>query len=202
MNKIVTISRQFGSGGREVGKRLADALQCAYYDKELLSELAQQTGLSADFIEKFDEKATRNYSFTFSRSFASYVQTPMEKLQVEQLKLLKSLAQKGDAVFIGRCADSILCEVSPFKVFIYSGDMGARIKRCLDNAPEGSSPIDAAEMEKTILSIDKNRKKYYEHQTGKKWLEMSNYNLCIDTARVGIKGAVALILSALEQQGH
>ncbi len=197
MSRIVTINRQFGSGGREVGKRLADELECAYYDKELLDKLAEETGLSADFIERFDETTTRNYGFTFARAFVTYVPTPMEQLQIEQHKLLKSIAPKGDSVIIGRCANYILSEYNPFRVFIYSSDMDFRVKRCFDKVSDDHGKLSASDMEKKIVSIDKERKKYYEYQTGQKWLDMTNYNLCIDSSMVGVKNAVQIILNAL-----
>ena len=200
MSRIITINRQFGSGGREVGKRLADALQCAYYDKELLSKLSEETGFSPDFIEQFDEVATRDYGFTFARTIVSYIPTPMEKIQIEQNILLRKIAEKGNCVIIGRCSNNVLSEYNPFKVFIYSSDMKCRVERCFEKVPEDRETKTFEKMEKEILAVDKRRRKYYEYYTGEKWLNMNNYNLCIDTSKVSIKKAVELIMKALETE--
>lgn len=198
MNTIITISRQFGSGGREVGKRLADALNIAYYDKELLAYLSKETGLSKEFINKYDEVATRNYGFTFRSTLLANYQTPTEQLQVAQTQLLKTLANKSDCVIVGRCADDILREYNPFKLFIYASDMDFRITRCFEKVPEDRGIKDEKGMRKEILAIDKQRKKYRELYTNNNWLDMTSYNLCIDTSVVGIKGAVEIISKALE----
>ena len=197
MVKLITINRQFGSGGREVGKRLSDALQSAYYDNELLSAIAKETGLSANFVDNFDEVPARNYRFTHSCSFASYQQPLIEQLQIAQTKILNEVATRGSAVIIGRCADYVLREYKPFKVFIYSSDMDFRVTRCFDKVPEDIQIKTHKEMENEILSIDKKRAKYYEYNTGQKWLDMSNYNLCIDISKIGVKRAVEIILSEI-----
>lgn len=194
---IITISRQFGSGGREVGKRLADALGYSYYDKELIAKVAENSGFHPDFIESNSESSfTRSYSYTFARSFSVYNQSLSDKIQIEQNKVIKEVADKGNAVIIGRCADYVLSDEKPFKVFIYSSDMGSRIKRCYDKVPEDKTKS-AKEMEKSIRKIDKTRSKYYEFYTGQSWSNLENYNLCIDTSTVGVMKAVEIIISAL-----
>ncbi len=197
MKKLITINRQFGSGGREVGKRLADALDCAYYDKELLNAIMEETGMVGSGINLYDEKATRNYGYTFGRTFTTFQQSPSDKLQIAVNKIIKQSAQKGDAVFIGRCSDYVLRELNPFKVFIYSSNMDFRVERCFEAVPEDRSSKGEKGMIKEILAVDKTRAKYHAHYTGLNCEDMKNYNLCVDTSEVGVKGAVEVILLAL-----
>ncbi len=197
MGGIVTINRQFGSGGREVGKRLADVLSWAYYDKELLGKIAEQTGLSEGYLNLYDEQSTRNYAYSFGRSFTSYIQSPSVAVQLEFDKIIKEAALKGDCVFIGRCSDYTLRDHNPFKIFIYASDMDFRVKRCFDKAPEDKTKGEKL-MIKEIIAVDKKRARYHEQFTGQNCEDMFNYDLCIDTSRVGIKGAVDIIVKALD----
>lgn len=199
MNTIITIGRQFGSGGREVGKRLADALEFAYYDEEIIKAVADESGLHPDYLSKYSEaKATRAYPFVFGRTL-SYQRPPSlaEDVQILQMKIIKELATQGNSIFVGRCADYILREENPFKIFIYASDMNTRVQRCYDKVPADKDKSEK-EMVKMILSVDKERSKYYEFRTSQKWSDMQNYNLCIDTSVVGVKGAVEIIVKALE----
>ncbi|MFI3166172.1 MAG: MATE family efflux transporter [Bacillota bacterium] len=197
VNQTIIINRQFASGGREVGKRLADALHIAYYDKDLLQAIAEKSGLSEDFVAKYDETVIQNYHFTFGQSFTVYEHSPVHQLLHAQSEILQQIAENENAVIIGRCADYILSDANPFKVFVYSSDMDARIKRCYEKVPEDVGVKTALEMKDDIQSIDKKRAAYYESSTGQIWNDMSHYNLCIDTSKVGVKGAVEIILSAL-----
>ncbi len=196
MNRIITINRTFGSGGREVGKRLADSLKTAYYDKELLAKIAKETGLAEVYIKHYDESATRTFQFTFGRSIPFYRQSPTEKIQIAVAKIMKEVAEKGDAVFIGRCSNYILRDSSPFKIFIYASDMNFRVSRCFDKVPLDKDKGET-NMIKEILTVDKKRAKYHELYTGQNCHDMENYNLCIDTSKFGIKGTVDIILKAL-----
>ncbi len=198
-HRTITISRQFGSGGREVGKRVADALSCAYYDKEILNAISEETGLDTVLIDELDSNASRNFGYTFSRSFKVYGQLPIGEVTLAKSNIMKRLAGRQTAVFIGRCSDYILSEHHPFKVYIYSSDMDYRVKRCFSKVPGDKAVIAAKEMVSEITAIDKNRAKYYEGHTGLKWTAIENYNLCIDTSKVGIKGAVDIILKALDE---
>ncbi len=193
-HRIITISRQFGSGGREVGKRVADALACAYYDKEILNKISEETGLDTVLIDELDSNASRKFGYTFSRSFMIYKQLPVSEVNSAKINILKKLADKSSAVFIGRCADYILNEYKPFKVYIYSSDMEYRVNRCFHKVPDDRASLNEKEMRNEILEIDKNRAQYYENHTGKKWGDEANYDLYIDTSQVGVKGAVEMIL--------
>ena len=197
MRKLITINRQFGSGGREVGKRLADELQIAYYDKELISKISNETGLCDDYISQYEETAiSRYYPFTFGRTFAFEYSVPQNTIYIAQTKVIKKLAHMQDCVIIGRCANYILGDEA-FKVLIYSSDMDKRIDRCYDKVPADRDKS-RDEMKKMINSVDKKRARYYDFYAGEKWLDINNYNLCIDTAKISIQDAVKLIAEAIE----
>ncbi len=199
MNKIITINRQFSSGGREVAKRLADALSFAYYDRELLDIITKQVGLPAEFVEHHDEVYTRSYAYTFGRTFTSYIQSPSETIQLAYNDIFQQVAQTHDAVIVGRCANYILEQYQPLKVFIYSSSMAHRVQRCFDKVPEDRASKTDKQMSKQIINTDKQRAKYHEFYTGQTWSNVNNYSLCIDTSKVGIKGAVDIIVKAVEQ---
>ncbi len=195
MKTIITVSRQFSSGGRQVGKRLADALQYAYYDKEIVGEIAKQTGFAQEYIEKYSEKSvTRVYPYTYGATFYGYKDSPVEEIQKAQFEIITKLAQKGECVIVGRCADYILREQNPLKVFIYASDMACKIERCKNKKDDDG--LNEKEIVKQISRIDKERAKYYYFCTGQKWGELENYNLFIDTSAIDIKTAVEIITTA------
>ena len=199
MGRIITISREFGSGGREVGKRLADTLNFAYYDKEIIAMVAEKSGFAPDYIEKYSEAAaSRQYPIHIAGTFMTPIQMPSEKLQITQSKILNELSETGNCVIIGRRADYILEAANPFKVFIYSSNMDDRIARCFAKDPSDMEKS-KKEMEKKILTVDKQRGRYYNYYTSQTWGKMSHYNLCIDTSAVSIKKAVELIASAIKE---
>lgn len=198
MKNIITISRSFSSGGREVAKRLADELNFDYFDRELISEISNETGLCEKYIEKHSEFAvTRSYPLNMAQTFILPIQTPSDSIQIAQTKIIKSVANKGNCVIVGRRADYILREQNPFKVFIYSSDMDKRIERCYNKVPKDREKSQK-EITKQILSVDKNRAKYYNYFTENNWGEMKNYNLCIDTSVIDVKKAVEIIIQAIK----
>lgn len=200
INNIITISRQFGSGGREVGKRLADALHCVYYNKELLNAIVKETGLAETSINLYDEHSTRIFGYTFSRTFATFQQSPSDKVQLAYTKIIKEVGKAGNAIIVGRCSDYILREQKPFKGFIYASDMSFRINRCYAKVSEDIGVKDKKQMMKEILNVDKERAKYYEYYTSFQHKTIENYNLCIDTSVIGVKQAVDVILAALNSK--
>ena len=139
MNKVITISREFGSGGRELGKRLAEALGIAYYDKEIITEIANRSGLAEEYVSSVIEKKTINYyPITVGRAFRTQVNPHLDmtmKVYTQQSDIIKEMASKSDCVIIGRCSDHILREYDPFKIFIYA-DLDSRLSRCRQRAPE------------------------------------------------------------------
>lgn len=190
MKKIITISRQFSSGGREVAKRLSDKLGIMYYDNEIIEQIAEKTNLCPEYIKNMSEKFNINeYSLTFSHAFAN-IPTPVELIQKTQNEIILELA-KEDCIIVGRCANHIIKEKT-FKVFLYASDMEGRINRCYDKVPEDRD-IPRKKMEKQILSVDKQREKYHSFYGDKNWSSMSNYDICVNTSTLGIKNSVDVI---------
>ena len=190
MNKIITISREFGSGGKEVAKRLADELGYAYYDSEILRLLAKETNMSEEYIRDISERGVYPYAFQFAKSFAMYsaMQNNQTEILVKQAKILKQIAQKGDSIIVGRGADTILKEYNPMKIFVYA-NLESKISRCKQKAKEDEKLTDK-ELEKKIKSIDKNRKEFNSLISNTEWGNKENYNLCINTSNIDIKSIV------------
>lgn len=199
MNKIVTISREFGSGGKEVGKRLADALGYSYYDSEIITLLAKETGMSEEYIKNISEKGAYPYAFQFAKSFVMYsaVQNNQTELLVAQSKILKKIAEKGNAIIVGRGANTILKDYNPMNIFVYA-DMESKIKRCREKAKEDENLTDK-ELEHKIKSIDKNRKALNDLISNAEWGSKENYNLCINTSNIEIKSMVPALAEYIEK---
>lgn len=187
MNNIITISREFGSGGKEVGKRLADKLGYAYYDSKIITLLAKETGMSEEYIRNISEKGIYPYAFQFAKSFTMYstMQNNQVEILVKQADILKRIAQKGNAIIVGRGANTILEEYNPMNIFVYA-NMESRIKRCKEKA-DADEQLTDKELENKIKSIDKNRKAFNNLISNKEWGDKENYNLCINTSNIKIK---------------
>ena len=194
MKSIITIGRQYGSGGREIGRKIADAYGIAYYDKELLAAASEKSGISVDVFEKHDEKYIS--SFLYSLVAGAYGENglPMDhKLFLEQLRTIKGLADKGPCVIIGRCADYALRDhENAINVFLH-GDVEKRVERAV--ASYGIDSNKAAEM---VIKTDKQRASYYNFYTGRKWGDMQNYDLTVDSIKLGIDNTVKLIMDFTE----
>lgn len=200
MRKLITVSREFGSGGRELGKRLSDALGIAYYDREIVTKIAERTTFSEKYIgEQIEKKPSSFFPITIGRSF-SYAGNPMfeQNLSIyqEQSKVIREMAAKSDCVIVGRCADYILKDLNPFRIFVYA-DMESKMTRCKQNAETGEDLSDK-KLKATIASIDKNRAKYYEFYTGNAWHDMLNYDLCINTTNTDLESIANVISNIFE----
>ena len=198
MNKIITIGREFGSGGRELGKRIAENLKIAYYDKEIIMEISRKTSLAEDYIQQIIEnKPIMSFPITIGSSFYPVFNPILDSTNViytEQSNTLINMAKASDCVIIGRCADYILQEYNPFKIFVYS-DMKSKIKRCREKASKDENLTDK-ELKQQINDIDKNRSKYYQFFTGKKWGDRMNYDLCVNTSNLSVK-EIANVISKI-----
>ena len=180
MKKVITISREFGSGGREFGIKLAERLGLPCYDKELITEAAQNSGLSEDFVASVEESVPK----LFSATLYSYYQLPMsDQIFIAQSDVIRCLAKRGPCVIVGRCADAILND--SVNIFVHAG-IEHRIRRKLElgiGVPEG-------EMEKHILSVDRQRQKYHSYYSHRRWGVAKDYHLCLDTGLVDIDGCL------------
>ncbi len=192
MAKIITVSREFGSGGREVGKRLADELGFEYYDREILEQVAKESQLDETYVENMlSGKFSVSLPVTFGRTFiyADVVQQNMTNLLIAEQKIIKSIAEKGnDVVIVGRSADVILKEYNPLNIFVYAS-MEAKIKRCRWRAPRNEELTDK-ELAKKIKQVDAGRKKQRKLITDSEWGAPENYHLCLNTTGVNIKDLI------------
>lgn len=199
MGRIITIGREFGSGGRELGRRLAEELHIDYYDRELLAEIAKHTSLAEEYIRNVVEQKPHSLlPITIGRSFAyvdDYAFKQAQTVYQAQSRIICDLAEKSDCVIIGRCADYILQDKKPFRLFVYA-DLDSRVRRCMERRGDGENQTEK-EMRKQIQSVDKNRARYYEFYTGLKWGDKLNYDLCVNTTDTEIKEIVPAIAKML-----
>lgn len=195
MKRIITVGREFGSGGREFGRRLSEELKIAYYDQEIIAEIAKRTSVSMQYVQQIvEQKPFTSFPIHTGKSFylpALPVVDQTRTIYQEQKKIIQELAKKTDCVIVGRCADYILQEQKPFRIFVYA-DMESKIKRCRENASVREH-LNDKELEKHIRMVDKNRAKYYEFFTGQHWGDRLNYDLCINTTQTSIKETVGVI---------
>lgn len=189
MNKIITIGREFGSGGRELARRLSEELGFAYYDQEILREIAARTKLSESYVRAIVEHSPiSSYPIHVVRSFHPVMSPIMDqtnKVCQEQTAIIKEMAEKSDCIIVGRCADYILRDFNPIRIFVYA-EMKVKIKRCREKSTDAESLTDK-ELEKQIKSIDKNRKKYYDFYTGQEWGNRTNYDILLNTTNINLK---------------
>lgn len=192
MAKIITISREFGSGGRELGKRLADELGFEYYDREILEQVAKESQLDESYIENvLDGAFSLSVPVTFGRTFlyTDALQQNVTKLLVAEEKIIKALAEKGtDMVIVGRSADVILSKYKPLNIFVYA-DAESKIARCRWRAPKNEGLSDK-ELARKIKQVDSGRARQRRLITDKEWGKKINYHLCINTTDVVIKTLV------------
>ncbi|MDE7084235.1 MAG: cytidylate kinase-like family protein [Clostridia bacterium] len=184
---IVTISRQFGSGGREIGKRLADELGLKYYDKELITEIAGAVSLNEEYVEKVLENGGfKNFAFSFAHSMPLAVATPntVTDVLVAQQKVIRAVAKKGNCVIVGRCADVIAREFNPVRIFVYA-DEKSKLERCRARAKDGENLTDK-QMLKNFKDIDKGRAKLYDLLSATAWGAREGYDIMLNTSRVEI----------------
>ncbi len=194
MTEIITVSREFGSGGRELGKRLADELGFSYYDREIVTMLAERTGMDAGYVERQLEKETVvQYPIHFAQSFtqmAAISETTMQ-LKAAQTNLIKEIAKEGRCVIVGRAADSILEEYDPFRLFVYA-DQASKLRRCRSRAADTENMTDR-EMLRQMKHIDRSRAEYHDIISSRTWGQMESYHLCVDTTDIEIKKVIPAI---------
>lgn len=192
MKKIITISREFGSGGREFAKRLADYLNLQYIDNEIITEMANETKLNSDFLTEKLEKGLVNYPITYAHSFSSIalLNTSVSLLALQH-NIIKKIAAKTECIIVGRGADAILDVYHPYKIFIYA-DMESKINRCIKRMNNGEF-YSRKQLEHQIKSIDKNRKNTHNLYSNYAWGDKEGYHLCINTSNINICDIVPLI---------
>ena len=201
-NKIYTIGREFGSGGREVGEKLAAKLGIKLYDKELLQQAAKDSGFCEEIFENHDEKPTNSFLYslvmdTYSvsgYSAAPFLDMPLNhKVFLAQFETIKKIAEKESCVIVGRCADYALSDNPDcINIFIHA-DLDVRIKNVSRNL--NSTENKARDI---INKTDKQRASYYNYYTSKKWGDSKSYNLSLDAGKLGTDNCVEMILKFRE----
>ncbi len=196
MNKIIAISREYGSGGRYVAMQLAKNLDIPLYDKEILTIAAQESGISKEFFEEYDEKPTRSYLFSLMASLPGRsnimdgtTSLPLNhKVFLAQFEAIKEVVKKGPCIIVGRCADWVLQEDPRLlKVFIQA-PMEVKKERVVKYYG-----VKAEKAEDTIKKTDKQRANYYEYYTSNKWGKRQGFDLCVNAGLLGIENTVKLI---------
>ena len=199
--KIITISREFGSGGRTIGRMVAEKLGIPFYDKELLSEAAKQSGICEEIMEDHDEKPTRSLLFSLvtgmqqhATTGAFYMDMPLNhKIFLAQFDAIRKLASDGSCVIVGRCADYVLREdPDTINVFV-KADMPSKIARAVKYYG-----VEEDKAEERIRKADRQRASYYNYYATATWGDIENYDLVVDTGMLGVEGAVELIVKFLE----
>lgn len=194
-NRIITIGRQYGSGGREIGEKLARRLGYTYYDTLLLEKMEQQGGISRSVLERYDERlADKWLNLALFSGAKETAQLPVSvRAIISQFETIRKIGQTESAVIVGRCADYVLREQdNVLSVFVHA-EMSHRVARVA-----ARNQISEAEAKKRIQNTDRHRAAYYEYHTDKRWGASESYHLCIDSGLFGINGAVSVLQNCLQ----
>jgi cytidylate kinase len=196
MKTVITIGRQFGSGGREIGDKLAKAYDIKYYDRELLARASKESGFCEEILMNHDERPTNSFlynlvidTYSFGYNSSSFVDMPIsQKVFLAQFDTIKKVAEEGPCVIVGRCADYALeGRDNVINLFIYA-DESFKVGRIMEQYN-----LDEAKARDMIVKKDKQRQSYYNYYTNRKWGKAESYDLCINSAVLGIDGSVKLI---------
>ncbi len=187
MTKIITISREFGSGGREMGRRLADRLGIPFYDKELIRMAADDIDIEEHIFEMYDDAFMEKKEIEYT-PFSSVYEVPMsDQTFMAQSRVIQRLAQHGPCVIVGRCADMVLKDEQCLNLFIYAS-FKKRVQRLMtrENLPD----TELRQMERRVREIDRKRRDYYQYYTGNEWGKPQNYHLCLDSHKAGMDACI------------
>ncbi len=192
---IITISREFGSGGRLIGRRLAEKLKVPYYDKELLDRIAEESGFSREMIEGAEKRAKNSFLYSLASAMGTGESGPEslslnERFFLAQFDTIRRMAEEeGSCVIVGRCADYILRDLpQATNVFVYAEEAD-KIRRAVEEYG-----VPREEVKKLMKDTDKARANYYAYHTGRKWGEPVNYHLSLDSGYLEIEDAVDIII--------
>ncbi|MCF2554880.1 AAA family ATPase [Faecalicatena contorta] len=200
-NTIITIGRQFGSAGREIGYKVAEDLGIKLYDREMLDRAAKESGICQELFETHDEKPTNSFlyslvmdTYSLGYSAGSYADMPINhKVFLAQFDAIKKIADEGPCILVGRCADYALEEYdNVLSVFIHA-DLDSRIRRIAR-----IYDLTDAKAKELILKTDKKRSSYYNYYSNKKWGSAESYHMCLDSSVLGISGTAEAIEKLVE----
>ena len=191
-NRIITIGREFGSGGRTIGREVARKLGIHCYDQELIVKMAEESGFTREYVEKESENATISSwaasAFTMDSTYTA--PTNQDRLWQVQSKIIREIAEKESCVIVGRCADVILEESADLLMVFIHADFEARAKRIVEKYGETEVPT-----EKRLRDKDKRRAMYYQFYTDRKWGDIDNYHIILDSSALGLEKCVDIIAS-------
>ena len=200
-NKIICIGREYGSGGREIGEKLARQLGIPCYDKLLIKKAALESGLSEEFLSRTEESPINSIQFLSGNPYADVAGIGTAFYSESQMAynaertVIEQLAKQGPCVIIGRCADYVLRHRNPLRLFFYA-DIADRMERCRKRNEEQKS-LNHDVLRKIITQTDKNRSRYYEFLSGQKWGAKENYDLCINTSSADTEKIIQCVISLL-----
>lgn len=195
---VITIGREFGSGGKYIGEKLAQDLNMKLYDKEILNKVSEESGIDMKILEEVDEKQEQSFWYTFAMSMyssedsiTSLTEIPTnDRLFIEQAKVIEDLSKSEDCIIIGRCSNIILNNREDvLNVFVYSSDFDFKVNRKM----QYGNFEDRSEAIRIIQRTDNERATYYNYFTKQKWGDRTGYDLMIDTAKIGVNNATELI---------
>ena len=198
-NTVITISREYGSGGRIIGKMVAEKLDIPFYDNEIITMSAEESGINAEYFKEAENMAKSSISLSISMLYPStevYGMPLNEKIFITQSRVIREVAEEGPCVIVGRCADYVLrSNPNAINVFVHSS-MVNRIKRVRevygDTAHEN--------LESIIKKADKRRANYYAYFTDRKWGDARNYTLCLDSDKLGLENCADIIIEAIKKR--
>ncbi len=202
METIITIGRQYGSNGHEIGRELAEHYGIAYYDKALLTRAAKESGFCEEMIKSNDERPTNSFlynlvmdTYSFGYNASSFVDMPIsQKVFLAQFDTIKKIANEGPCVIVGRCADYALADYPNCVHVFISADEDFKLKNIME-----SHQLTAAKAKDMMIKKDKQRQSYYNYYSSKKWGRADSYDLTLNSAKLGVKGSVELLIRYIEE---
>lgn len=201
MDKVITITRQYGSGGREIGRKLAEAYEIPFYDNEIISRAAKETGFAEAAFERAEDKASNSLLYSIAMGMNVFSNQDVcfsglsldDRIFLAQSKVIRNVAAEGPCVIVGKCADYILKENENVVNLFINATLDFRIKRAIE--VDGISKEKAAE---TVMKKDKSRANYYKYHSGERWDNVLNYDMAIRSDLCGIDGTVACLKAYLD----
>ena len=201
-SSIITIGREYGSGGRQIGQEVAKYFGIKCYDKELLEHAANDSGICKELFEHHDEKPTNSFlyslvmdTYSFGYSSSGFSDMPMNhKIFLAQFDAIKSIAKEGPCVLVGRCADYALHDMKNCLHFFIYADEETKIKRLVKKYPD----LNESKARDMMVKKDKQRQSYYNYYSSKKWGRADSYDFCLNSSILGIDGTVKLITQIIE----
>ena len=198
MNKVITIGRQYGSGGREIGQKLAKYYDIPFYDNELITRAAKESGFAEETFEKAEDKATNSLLYSLAMGINVYGNQDFgfsglsldDRIFLAQSDVIRKVADEGPCVIVGRCADYVLKERENVVNLFVRASMSYRLQRAIVNYQ-----VDEKKAADIIMKNDKRRRNYYNYHVGEKWADLNNYDLVFRCDMCGIDNAVKCIIT-------